>query len=125
MLLLVFYTMHIYFSKRSTVRGKEEKDRGRRVGCTGNSREGAAVRSHCQHWTAVVMALSVNVFTGSWVMAERSERWSWGRGEGGEGQEWRRRAVQRDREVTNWSSDPAGNPILILPFHTHSIPVPF
>ena len=27
MLLLVFYTMHIYFSKRSTVRGKEERER--------------------------------------------------------------------------------------------------
>ena len=60
------------------------------------------------------MALSVNVFTGSWVMAERSERWSWGRGEGGEGQEWRRRAVQRYREVTNWSSEPAGEP------HSHT-----
>ena len=47
-------------------------------------------------------------------MVERSERWSWGRGEGGEGQEWRRRAVQRYSEVTNWSSEPAGGP------HSHT-----
>ena len=71
---------------------------GGRGGRTGNSREGAAVRSHCQHCMAVAMAISVNVLTGSCVMVERSERWRWGRGE--EGEEWRRRAVQRYSEVT-------------------------
>ena len=90
--------------------GKRGREGERKERLTGNSRTGAAVRSHCQHWMAVVMATSVKFFTGSWVTDERRERWSWGRceeegeeeeEEEEEGQVWRRRAVQRYSEVTN------------------------